>query len=138
MNGDCVEARADEISNLFGSLRCVAFKRKFLGIILNNSLNVRPILWIPAVRPLDTPLWEGLPHGDLLYLGCAILLPSPAFARAGDGAVMALGTLWQDHAAKRATPPLFIISHSCLRPRRTANQKEESMGLLKNPSFRGS
>ena len=70
---------------------------------------------------------EGLPHGNLLYLGCAILLPSPAFARAGDGAVMALGTLWQDHAAKRATPPLFIISHSCLRPRRTANQKEESI-----------
>ena len=70
---------------------------------------------------------RGLSHGDLLYLGCAILLPSPAFARAGDGAVMALGTLWQDHAAKRATPPLFIISHSCLRPRRTANQKEESI-----------
>ena len=40
-------------------------RRKFLGIILNNSLNVRPILRIPAVRPLDTPLWEGLPHGDL-------------------------------------------------------------------------
>ena len=66
----------------------------------------------------------------LLYLGCAILLPPPAFARAGDGAVMALDTLWQDHASERATPPLFIISHSCLRPRRTANQKEESMSTL--------
>ena len=40
-------------------------KRKFLGAVLNNSLNVRPILWIPAVRPLDTLLREGLPHGDL-------------------------------------------------------------------------
>ena len=65
-----------------------------------------------------------------LYLGCAILLPPPAFARAGDGAVMALDTLWQDHASERATPPLFIISHSCLRPRRTANRKEESMSTL--------
>ena len=43
---------------------------------------------------------------------------------------MALGTLWQDHALERAPPPLFIISHSCLRPRRTANRKEESMSTL--------
>ena len=39
--------------------------RKFLGAVLNNSLNVQHILWIPAVRPLDTLLREGLPHGDL-------------------------------------------------------------------------
>ena len=43
---------------------------------------------------------------------------------------MALDTLWQDHASERATPLLFIISRSCLRPRRTANQKEESMSTL--------
>ena len=46
-------------------MRNYSIKRKFLGVILNNSLNVRPILWIPAVRPLDTLLREGLPHGDL-------------------------------------------------------------------------
>ena len=50
---------------------------------------------------------------------------------------MALNTLWQDHASEQATPPLFIISLSCMRPRQTANEKEESMRLLKNPSFRG-
>ena len=42
-----------------------SLSRKFLGAVLNNSLNVRHILWIPAVRPLDTLLREGLPHGDL-------------------------------------------------------------------------
>ena len=66
----------------------------------------------------------------LLYLNHDIAFPSSVFARAGDGAVIALGTLWQDHASERATPPLFIISHSCLRPRRTANRKEESMSTL--------
>ena len=63
----------------------------------------------------------------LLYLGFAILLPLPTFARAGDGAVTAVDTLWQDHASEQATPPLFIISHSCMRPRRTAHRKEESI-----------
>ena len=48
-----------------GNFFVALLKRKFLGIILNNSLNVRHILWIPAVRPLDTAGWEGLPHGDL-------------------------------------------------------------------------
>ena len=95
------------------------------------------IFWIPAVGRLDTPLREGLPHGDLLYLGCAILLPPPAFARAGGGAVMALDTLWQDHASERATPPLFIVSHSCLRPRRTAHQKEERMNTVSQQEIIG-
>ena len=39
--------------------------RKFLGAVLNDSLNIRPILWIPAVRPLDTLLREELPYGDI-------------------------------------------------------------------------
>ncbi len=34
-------------------------KRKFLGAVLNNSLNVRHFQSIPAVRPLDTAGWEG-------------------------------------------------------------------------------
>ena len=34
----------------------VRANRKFLGAVLNNSLNVRHILRIPAVRPLDTLL----------------------------------------------------------------------------------
>ena len=32
--------------------------RKLLGDNLNNSLNVRHILWIPTVHLLDTLLWE--------------------------------------------------------------------------------
>ena len=39
--------------------------RKFLGVILNNSLNVPHIFWNPVVRLLDTLLWEGLSHADL-------------------------------------------------------------------------
>ena len=41
------------------------FNRKFLWVLLNNSLNVRHILLVPAVRLLDTLLWVGLPHGNL-------------------------------------------------------------------------
>ena len=43
------------------------------------------------------------------------------------------GFFQQPHVSEQATPPLFVISHSCMRPRRTANQKEESMRLLKTP-----
>ena len=50
---------------------------------------------------------------------------------------MALDTLWPDHAPEQATPPLFIISHSCMRPRRTANQKEESMSPLSHSEIIG-
>ena len=34
--------------------------RKFRGVILINSLNIRHIFRIPAVRLLDTLLWERL------------------------------------------------------------------------------
>ena len=41
------------------AIRTPAANREFLGVILNDSLNLRHILWIPAVRLLDTLLWEG-------------------------------------------------------------------------------